>query len=175
MTVRCSQCGEQLMGAVNRCWRCGQAFSTRDQPLDAVVLEDRTDGATLPEVTPPAATGPPTAVPRQRPVPPTTAELIDARRTGQMAIGGAVGSFVLGLFGIVVALFRFEGALIALLGLVLGIWGLYSPRRNWSLVAMLLCCLAIGLGSYTGAKRLHIYIKSRQPLVDEYNPAGEPP
>jgi hypothetical protein len=23
MSVRCAQCGEELMGAVNRCWRCG--------------------------------------------------------------------------------------------------------------------------------------------------------
>ena len=58
-----------------------------------------------------------------------------------------------------------------LLGLVLGIWGLYSPKRALALFAMLLCCLAIGLGSYTGAKQLYVYYKNRQPLVDEYNPA----
>ena len=23
MTVRCAQCGEEMLGAVNRCWRCG--------------------------------------------------------------------------------------------------------------------------------------------------------
>lgn len=27
MSVRCSHCGEELMGAVNRCWRCGRAFT----------------------------------------------------------------------------------------------------------------------------------------------------
>lgn len=27
MSVRCSHCGEELMGAVNRCWRCGRAFA----------------------------------------------------------------------------------------------------------------------------------------------------
>lgn len=27
MTVTCSQCGEELMGAVNRCWRCGTTFN----------------------------------------------------------------------------------------------------------------------------------------------------
>jgi hypothetical protein len=55
MTVRCSKCGEELMGAVNRCWKCGQMFAQRpeidgrppvrsdaifDQPLEAVVLGD---------------------------------------------------------------------------------------------------------------------------------------
>lgn len=86
-------------------------------------------------------------------------------------MGGTVGSMVLGLFALVLAMFRFEAALIALLGLVLGIWGLYSPKRALALVAMLVCCLAIGLGSYTGAKQLYVFYKQRQPVVDDYNPA----
>jgi hypothetical protein len=102
----------------------------------------------------------------------STADLIDAKRTSLTAMGGTVGSLVLGLFALVLALFRFEAALIALLGLVLGIWGLYSNKRGLALFAMLLCCLAIGLGSYTGAKQLYVYYKNRQPVVDEYDPAG---
>ena len=27
MAVRCSKCGEQLLGSVNRCWQCGQSFA----------------------------------------------------------------------------------------------------------------------------------------------------
>ena len=27
MTVRCARCGEELLGAVNRCWKCGQQFA----------------------------------------------------------------------------------------------------------------------------------------------------
>jgi hypothetical protein len=58
MAVLCSHCGEELMGAVNRCWRCGtplQAHAGRpdippvrrspitgplDGPLEAVVLSE---------------------------------------------------------------------------------------------------------------------------------------
>jgi hypothetical protein len=29
MTVQCAKCGEELMGSVNRCWRCGQEFVAR--------------------------------------------------------------------------------------------------------------------------------------------------
>ncbi|MEO8495691.1 MAG: hypothetical protein ABI614_11515 [Planctomycetota bacterium] len=29
MAVQCAKCGEELMGAVNRCWRCGQEFVVR--------------------------------------------------------------------------------------------------------------------------------------------------
>ena len=35
MSVVCDKCGEQLMGAVNRCWKCGTVFArvaTNDQP-----------------------------------------------------------------------------------------------------------------------------------------------
>src|SRR5437764_4561953 len=31
MTVRCSKCGEELLGAVNRCWKCGQTFALRPE------------------------------------------------------------------------------------------------------------------------------------------------
>jgi hypothetical protein len=199
MTVRCSKCGEELMGAVNRCWKCGQTFAQRPEidgrppvrgdaqsagelPLAAVVLDHAspgvparsaaiaTTGSALPQSAPPAAT-----YTTERLSFPSTSDFIDAKRTSLTAMGGTIGSLVLGLFALVLALFRFEAALIALLGLVLGIWGLYSHKRALALVAMLLCCLAIGLGSYTGANQLYVYYKNRQPIVDEYNPAGLEP
>lgn len=34
MPVQCAKCGEELMGAVNRCWRCGQAFVARSTQDD---------------------------------------------------------------------------------------------------------------------------------------------
>src|SRR6267142_2000341 len=56
MAVRCSKCGEELLGAVNRCWKCGQMFALRpeidgrppvrsemplaaEQTLEAIVVE----------------------------------------------------------------------------------------------------------------------------------------
>src|SRR5437868_1140366 len=29
MAVRCSKCGEELLGPVNRCWKCGQQFTAQ--------------------------------------------------------------------------------------------------------------------------------------------------
>src|SRR5262245_20875352 len=29
MAVHCARCGEELLGAVNRCWKCGQEFRAR--------------------------------------------------------------------------------------------------------------------------------------------------
>jgi hypothetical protein len=192
MSARCAKCGEELLGAVNRCWKCGQTFALRpemdgrppvrsplpptdpSQPLDAVVLDDAAATAASPPATVPSTAAHPSAVAaygtKQRAI--STADRIDAQRKSQMAMGGTVGSFVLALFALAVALFRFEAALIALLGLVMGIWGLYSPRRNVALVAMLLCCLAIGLGSYTGVRQLYIHILQSRPVhIDNDSPS----
>src|SRR5688500_13239744 len=34
MAVLCSHCGEELMGAVNRCWKCGKPILSHSGPLD---------------------------------------------------------------------------------------------------------------------------------------------
>jgi hypothetical protein len=101
----------------------------------------------------------------------STADRIDAQRKSLMAMGGTVGSLVLGLFSLLISPFRFEGAVIALLGLVMGIWGLYSPRRKLALAAMLICCLSIGLGAYTGVRQLHVFIMKSRPTVVPEDPA----
>ncbi len=85
MAVRCSKCGEELLGPVNRCWKCGQQFTARsdagglppvryapvDLPSDVVMAElsggpvtanvqgDATvEAKTAPEVNAPAANVP---------------------------------------------------------------------------------------------------------------------
>ncbi|MCA9216576.1 MAG: DUF4190 domain-containing protein [Planctomycetales bacterium] len=35
MNVACSQCGEELIGSVNRCWRCGQTILSTSDSLHA--------------------------------------------------------------------------------------------------------------------------------------------
>jgi len=199
MTVRCSKCGEELLGAVNRCWKCGQTFALRpeidgrppirseaprvaEQPLEAIVVEQPA-GSQTGNVSPTAAaTAPPPAKPPLVPVAApryiqprraSTADLIDARRNSMMAMGGTVASLVLGVFAGGLAILWPPAAAIAVLGLVMGIWGLYSPRRNLALLGMLLCCLAIGLGAYGVAWSTYQYIQSQRPVVipDAADPA----
>jgi hypothetical protein len=126
-----------------------------DEPLDAIVLEEAA-----------AAQYPALQVAKPHPI--STAERIDAKRKSLMAMGGTVGSLVLAIFSLALAAFRFEAALIAGIGLVMGIWGLYSPRRGLALIAMLLCWLGIGLGTYTGVRHLYLHIlKNRPPVAAE--------
>jgi len=212
MAVKCSKCGEELLGAVNRCWKCGQMFALRpeidgrppvrtespftgDSPVEAIVIEPAAEaqGTEIPvasarpstaaepmaaAIAPPKPTMTPYAMPPYvQPRRPSTAELIDARRASMMAMGGTVTSIVLGIFAAVMAYFWWGAAVIAFLGLVMGIWGLYSPRRNWALIGMLLCCLAIGIGTYGLAYRIWVEIESRRPTVmqDEPDPVMDEP
>jgi hypothetical protein len=94
--------------------------------------------------------------------------MIDARRASMMAMGGTVASLVLGVFAALLALAWPLAAVIAVIGLVMGIWGLYSPRRNLALVGMLLCCLAIGLGTYSLARYVYIQVESQRPIDLDY-------
>jgi hypothetical protein len=192
MAVRCSKCGEELLGAVNRCWKCGQSFALRpeidgrppvraaaggaaEQPLDAVVLDDAEAAAVATQAPTAAATAmpplahsvPPRSFQAAQARPVSTADLVDARRASVMALGGMVASLVLAVFALALAPFRFEAAVVALLGLIMGIWGLYSPRRRWAFAAMLLCCLAIALGSYTGVRQLYDHIQKNRPVEAE--------
>ncbi|HMC11727.1 MAG TPA: hypothetical protein VKH44_10570 [Pirellulaceae bacterium] len=193
MAVHCSKCGEELLGAVNRCWKCGQMFAQHpeidgrppvraeaafgnNQPLEAIVVEQAAaadiaeNGSHAGTAASPSA--PISAVPvaMARFVQPrraSTSELIDARRAGMMAMGGTVASLVLGVFAAGLAAIWPPGAMIAVLGMVMGIWGLSSPRRNWALVGMLLCCLAIGLGTFGLARNIYIAIQQNKAITIE--------
>lgn len=200
----CPQCGEALMGAVNRCWKCGldlraetrpgavpvsrtahepviiaeiaepkaQATETPlmvPQPVTASASEPAVGVATIQpggSASPPIEFGPNGAPlrrgspfargalllpPREAPVFGNAAKKKPpSLQTAYASNGGAIAALVLGIFGLILAPFRFEGAIVGVLGLTMGLWGLYSQRRGWALVGLILCCLAIAIGMYTG-------------------------
>lgn len=41
MSVVCSKCGEELMGAVNRCWKCGSTFARTETAKTSTDQRDR--------------------------------------------------------------------------------------------------------------------------------------
>jgi hypothetical protein len=202
MSVRCSQCGEELMGAVNRCWKCGQQFAARPtvdglppvrpeyeavavelshEPLEARVLEDDAAIAAAEMQFLASGTSTVTAEPPLKaaaPLPPnplTTPRPVRAEPAAQFrpvyqppnyaAQGGAYAALTLGLCGLALSFWRWEAAVIALVGLLAGLWGIYSPRRNLALVGMLLCALAMGLGSYRGVTDLYVFLYKDAPVV----------
>jgi len=161
---------------VNRCWKCGQKFALHPeidgrppvraasmagggQPVEAIVVEQ---GAL-----PPSGVVPVAAPRWVQPGRPSTGDVIDARRASMMAMGGTVTSIVLGVFAAVFAIIWPPAAAIAVLGLAMGVWGLSSQRRNWALVGMLLCCLAIGIGTYGLMRSAYIYMQRNKPIANE--------
>jgi hypothetical protein len=202
MTVRCAQCGEELLGAVNRCWKCGQQFVARPtveglppvrvepaalaaagamssatseassaEPLEARVLDDSASGVAAAMIDPPrtlpVSASPPPPHPLATPLP-TYVPRRSPQRPNFAAQGGAYGAIVLGVFALVLAPFRWEASIVAFVGILMGIWGVYSPRRNWALVGMLLCTVALGWGTFTGVRQVYLWMNRNAPVtVDE--------
>ena len=215
MAVRCAHCGEELLGAVNRCWKCGKQFIARPtveglppvrleaqgaqaEPLEAIVLDDlpvenrlsagaatasaastampavATTSTPPPRQDSPSAVGPPPRLTPSRPAlpnsfkPSPSLNRLPPPRPNLAALGGAVASLIVGVFGVVLAPFRYEAAIIGLIGLLMGVWGVYSPRRGVALLGMFLCCLAIALGTYTGIRSVYRQMLRNAPImVDE--------
>src|SRR5262245_6556603 len=139
MAVHCSKCGEELLGAVNRCWKCGQTVASSspfaaEKAIDAVVVDQPPDSGAGPFPAPVAMPLAPIGAPVYgQPRRVTTAELIEARKASMMAMGGTVASLVLGFTGAALAYWWPMATIIAVLGLVMGIWGLQSQKRNLAL------------------------------------------
>src|SRR5688500_11619258 len=119
MAVHCAKCGEELLGAVNRCWTCGQIFVRRPEmdglpprsmerptsageALEAIVWDDAQGHSDSASAAPPLAVAarrasgfpaPPAApvvqyIPKPLAPPPSPSEIIAARRSSLMAMGG---------------------------------------------------------------------------------------
>jgi hypothetical protein len=266
MPVHCAKCGEELLGAVNRCWRCGAALVPQtgpagippirrapvEEPLDAAVIDDETsaesdrpnaesardeqaNGDTAPSeanaetavATEDAAKNEPrennaprghkaqtnepnagepnagvpnasaaaksgvrvdpahsAAAPKPAPKPaPTTGTLTTGTpgsrspatsisyRGRTAALGGAIGAVALGALAIVSAvLFPLGGVLTAILGLAMGIWGLFSQRRLLAFAGIILCCLALATGAILGGIQLYDAAIGHKPWEEASEP-----
>ena len=59
------------------------------------------------------------------------------------AVGGAVGAVILGIWSIAGALITPYSGINALLGIMMGIWGLSSSKRKTAILGMVLCLIAL--------------------------------
>jgi hypothetical protein len=213
MAVRCSKCGEELLGPVNRCWKCGQQFTVQAEegglppvryapvnlPPDVVQAQFADPGvvtATVPGEESIAAAAPPpvaspgpmgnhvrtgspfvkgaamqaattAAFPRNPLVLGVSSRIPGPPAHDPLAVAGAITAILMGVFALGIAWIAnwvaiSAAAVIALIGFALGIWGLHSKRRGWSLLGILLCCAAIGLSTYTGVLVVYQARQERQ-------------
>ncbi len=180
MASKCQKCGEQLLGAVNRCWRCGTRVESGVQsgtppppgpvagPMAAAPTELPNEGVVVAELVPPPArqdAGPlSSATPISRPRPATLRRMSAAQ-------GGAIAALVLGLMSVVASFYTALAAVPAALGMALGAWGLFSPRRGPAILGLLLCLLALASASFTGAVGLYKQAYGHAPWEAPAEPA----
>ncbi len=224
MKARCANCGEELLGAVNRCWRCGTEVATatveadlppirqippiRSAPVAAIghgnagadaAGEQQAENAASPGAEPTE----PNSATGQPPIPSAAnssavsdaeneiipvAELRDgptsqakrvaatfpaARRGAAKTAsvrsaygantGGAVASLCLGVLSFLFSYFTWMALIPAIVGLAMGIWGLYSMRRGLALAGVVLCCLALAISGFNGLVDLYTFRYGHSP------------
>ena len=173
------------MGSVNRCWKCGHEFVSRagpaeipplrrapvkdmpERPLAAEVVNVDESGESDPRWSrrgsPFAKSGSASAASHESRVD-TGPRLPDYPRNAG-AIGGTVVAIALGAIGFGLAFVFPVGALIvSLLGLVMGVWGVYSKRRGAAIVGLLICCIAFATAGFNGAVGLYTYMHGVSPF-----------
>ena len=220
MPVTCSHCGEELLGAVNCCWKCGAKFALRPEmdgrppfrrppvldpePAAATTAEvtiaevtdadvssaDVPDDAVAPNIRrgspfvtsatlapAPRTTNPPLHAPVVAPAPTNHSTTSSYRYSDHMvSIVAAVSSVVLGLASLMLSSYFPIGALaIAVVGLAMGVWGLYSTRRGIAVLGVILCCVALSLSGFRSVVLLYksVYGYSPWESEDELNPSPD--
>jgi len=160
MPVRCSNCGEELMGAVNRCWRCGRQFVAHSGPADVPPVRIapvegvvETEPGTSDEPIPAQLAEPPV-----RTTPPASSPAAAAASTGNRFVdAAAVASLVVGLVSLIPAFFSPWMLPVSFAGVALGVLGLHSFRRAPALAGIVLCLIAVTASGFRAAVSLYAW------------------
>jgi hypothetical protein len=165
MSVSCGHCGEPLMGAVNRCWRCGHEFAQTAE--DGRLPPVRRPGVGLVD---PADQ--PSVITRET----NSAADTDVMRPVIFRLGGwevsgpevcAYLSVVLGGIGSVAGWFTWLMVVPAVLGVGLGVLGLKSARREIATTGIILSCIGVLASAVNVAQTIYAGYLTRQ-LIDDF-------
>ncbi len=193
MAVHCKNCGEELLGAVNRCWLCGELYNPRAveaeaeavaAPVAAVLVDEEAEdsGNSPTEVS--ASDSDQPAQPDKKPIrrgspfadsfelksSPNPAPAVNRPRAPEYpqhaaSIGGAIGATVLGLLSLIgLVVSPIGGMTTSILGIAMGLWGLYSNKRGVALLGLVLCCLALALATFFAVVQLYESIYGEHPF-----------
>src|SRR5262245_54471177 len=198
MTVRCAKCGEELLGSVNRCWRCGESLQSHAGPihvppvrrtpisvLDPIVAEAVDESAVMPagdmpsalaSGKPPMRRGSPFAAIVTRPPPehqsgasgPASSRAVG----GIMQLAGTVSIFLaLVAIGLCYA-FPIGSAVISLAAVGFAILGTNAPNRRVGIGTLIFCCIALALSVFLASLEVYESIYGVNPFSP---PAPLPP
>jgi hypothetical protein len=89
------------------------------------------------------------------------------------ATGGAIASIFLGVFGLCGSYFiPLPALVVAVFGIGMGLWGIYSERRGLAIAGLLLCCITLAVAGFFGAVELFTYMHGYRPW--ELDPSLQP-
>ena len=220
VNVQCTRCGEALLGAVNRCWRCGTVFPAsvdsddlppvRRSPLVSTAVEVTgrqtpsggasaegeaaprsypMDGDHLPRpefgTTSPVQVGSPFSD-RSEPLavnvpldhPSNAHDRLTTRSPATQyprnlaARGGATASLSLGLISWLGVLMILWGdwsplgtVVTSLLGIGLGVWGVFSHFRRVAITGLLMGCITLAVSGFCEAIDIYVRVNGENPFA----------
>lgn len=196
MAVLCAKCGEELLGAINRCWRCGTEYESRSgdtqvpprrrspivggllgEALEAIVEDaPTTDNDERHSESPEFPQGLRRGSPF-RPAEPAetdTESMVGAppRATrypvNNAATVGATLAMTLGTLSLGLCYFYpLVGGIMAAVGIGMGVWGLHSKQRKGAIFGLLLCCAALAIAGFFGAAEVFRAVHGHAPWESE--------
>jgi hypothetical protein len=190
MSVLCSHCGEELMGAVNRCWKCGKLIGSHSGPLDvppirrspivgplnapleATVLEEPVEAGVTPEM----RRGSPfvknaavvrVAGPTQSPPTPSPLRPISppaSSSTSSQLVSAVAVCLSLVAWGVSFAV-PIATLCLALFAIALGIWGLFGSKRGLAIFSLIFGCTALAWGSFQSLVQIYKMVYGVHPFA----------
>ena len=122
----------------------------------------------------PGTQPPPSVLPT--PAPAHVAAALPVYPRNAASVGGALASVFLGLLSLLGCFFAAPAALVTgLIGVGMGVWGLYSTRRGLAMLGVLLCCLAISVGGFFSAVELYTQMYGEDPFAIDPTTLPEAP
>jgi hypothetical protein len=186
VSITCTTCGEELLGAVNRCWNCGSEFPlhqgsvnlppVRRAPIETPLAEAATGAVPAGMEADGNERSPRDVAIPDEPVLATTSGASDAgavhhppAATPLHPVGAAGWAAVVSLLCGVVAIgtlwFSFLAIIPSLLGVALGSWGLNSRRRGVATCGLVLCIVALAIAGFIILVEVYAYFTGSHPFL----------
>ncbi|MEZ6115684.1 MAG: hypothetical protein R3C28_03805 [Pirellulaceae bacterium] len=175
MAVTCSRCGEELFGAVNRCWRCGHHFETSQansavppllrMPIDIAfrtspVEAEQTNKDAIPLATLDETEFAPPMLPAASDVTKHHVNSNDPHDSFRGSV--AIASIVVAAMSAVGSFFTMWAMVPACLSLFLAWLGFRSHRKRLCFLTLLLASIAFFWGTLQAVRAYQTYQKIRQ-------------
>ena len=153
MKKTCEQCGEELFGAVNRCWQCGAAVVVAHSSDVPPIRRRPVDLSN-------ASAAKPASVEQALPFPIVIGFSDQGRRRC------AIASVILGSVGCLLGIATGWAIVLGALGIAFGVLGMPAKHRDLATMGLVLCVLTLFLGFWQVGYDVWVRYASQRWLED---------